>query len=65
MLKFVGIQPLEESLEFNLSNTIVEMGKIYGSTVICPPEEATGKMINQTIDLLLVQIFPTLHSNSN
>lgn len=42
MLKFVGMQPLDESSEFALSNTIVEMGKIYGSTKICPQTAKSG-----------------------
>jgi hypothetical protein len=45
MLNFVGVQPLEEDLEYTLSNTIVEMGKIYGSTKICPPSYKSGILL--------------------
>ena len=34
-LKEVGVQPLPEDEERELSNIISEMGKVYGSTKVC------------------------------
>jgi peptidyl-dipeptidase A len=35
-LKFVGVRPLAPEKEEELNSLIAEMGKIYGSTKVCP-----------------------------